>query len=339
MTKTGRASTADGQKIRLGVLGCASVTAFTVIDPVQRGARMVLESVASRDARKAADYAREHGFARSYGRYEDLLADPELDAIYIPLPNALHHDWAIAAMRAGYPVLCEKPLAMNAREAEEMARVSDETGSRLVEAFHWRSHPQAKRILQLVDEEVIGTPRELEMVFTIPAEWIPQDNIRYDRALGGGALMDLGCYCIDLIRKIARSEPSEVSASAEITHGGVDSAMAAVLAFDTGLEANLSCSLVGSGPMEQWVTVRGAKGEMRVKCPISPSAGGEITVEAGETRFTETADPTPSWFFQANEFADIVLKKIEPRWTAWDGVANMKVIDRAYQAAGMSPAQ
>jgi predicted dehydrogenase len=335
MSKVIDGSTQNPDSIRLGILGCASVSSFAIIDPVRRGARVTLAAVASRDELRAADYAREHGFAKSYGRYEDLLADPELDAVYIPLPNSLHRTWAIAAMQAGYPVLCEKPLAMNAEEAEEMARISDTTGSALIEAFHWRTHPQAERIMQILDEGIIGAPVELEMKFDVPAEWIAQDNIRYDRSLGGGALMDLGCYCIDLIRKVAKSDPVDVSASASITSGGVDSAMAAMITFDSGLVAKFSCSMASQAAMEQWVVIKGDKGVMRIQCPISPSYGGEIRVDAGQTSFAEAADQTPSWFFQANYFADVVLKRIQPRWNAWDAVDNMALIDRVRVAANL----
>ena len=187
--------------IRIGILGAARIAPQALIRPARSQANVEIVAVAARDRDRAAAFAGKHGIPRVHDSYEALLADPEIDAVYNPLPNSLHAEWTIRALQAGKHVLCEKPMAANADEAAEMAKVADETGLVLFEAFHYRYHPLALRAKAIIDAGEIGALRHIDAQFcTLMLR--PNDiRLRYD--LGGGALMDLGCYTINMIRTSA----------------------------------------------------------------------------------------------------------------------------------------
>ena len=198
----------DTTPIRIGILGAASIAPMALIRPARRVPDAVVAAVAARDEARAARFADKHGIARVHPSYAALLADPEPDAIYNPLPNSLHCEWTLRALEAGKHVLCEKPLASNAEEAERMAKAATNAGRVLVEAFHWRYHPLADRMREIVTSGELGPIRHVEASFCVPM--IRRGDIRYRWDLGGGATMDLGCYAINMVRTLAGAEPEVV---------------------------------------------------------------------------------------------------------------------------------
>jgi len=197
--------------LRFGILSTARVGRRRVVPAMQQAPNILVRAVASRDARRAQAFAHALSIPKAYGCYEDLLADPEVDAVYIPLPNSLHCQWTVKAAQAGKHVLCEKPLAASAREADEMIAACEANHVLLMEAFMYRFHPQNEHVLGLIQDGAIGPVRMVRAVFTFT---IGSSNIRLDAALAGGSLMDVGCYCVSVARTIVGAEPRAVSAFA-----------------------------------------------------------------------------------------------------------------------------
>src|SRR5947208_6211709 len=244
--------------LRFGILGAARIAPMALVKPARRVPEATVLAVAARDPERARRFAARHGIPRVHQSYDALLADPEIDAVYNPLPNALHAPWTIRALAAGKHVLCEKPFAANAAEAEEMARAAERAGRVLVEAFHWRYHPLFARMRAILDAGEIGQIRHLEAHFCIPLP-LPND-IRYRKDLAGGALMDTGCYTVSVLRHLAGAEPAVESARGWWTRGGVDRAMEASLRFPDGRTARRTCSHFSAWLLRPRATVAGSGG-------------------------------------------------------------------------------
>ncbi|MGB3811373.1 MAG: Gfo/Idh/MocA family oxidoreductase [Parvibaculum sp.] len=322
--------------LRIGILGCAKINQVAIIDAARQVPEIALAGIASRDAAKAEAYAREHGIAHAYESYEALIADPTIEAIYNPLPNSMHLEWTSRALEAGKPVLCEKPIAANALEALEMAAAAKKAGLPLVEAFHYRYHPVAQRLTDIVRSGVLGKLEHIEAGFTIPGDRLKSDNIRFQRRLGGGATMDVGSYCINILRLASGEEPHVVKAKADLVAPDVDRAMNVEFVFPGGYSGNLQCSLAHD-EYKSWLTVRGQKGKLHIDGPFMPQRGHSLALTIGERTSAEILDITPTYVFQAREFVKVVREGLPIRTTVEDGVANMRVIDAVYRAAGMSP--
>lgn len=255
---------------RLGILGCANIARqFTRdVQARQRGSRqwVSIDAVASRDAHKAAAFAADFGIARHHASYEALLADPAIDAIYLPLPNSLHAEWAIAAARAGKHILCEKPLALGFAEASAMFDAARTNGVMLLESYPWWFQPQTRDLVSLISGGTIGEVRSVHTSFgfTMPN---PVGNIRMDAALGGGALLDAGSYPLSLIRLAMGDAPLRVHADARWTEGGpqrgVDIAMLATLHYRDGRSAQLSCAMDVAN--HRHATIVGTKGTIETE--------------------------------------------------------------------------
>jgi predicted dehydrogenase len=233
--------TSRPQALRIGVLGCANI-ARQFIAAVRPHGHATIEAVASRRPDTAAAFARDCGIARHHGSYEDLLADPGVDTIYIPLPNSLHAEWAIKAARHGKHVLCEKPLALSRAEAVAMFAAAREAGVMLLEAYPWWFQPQTRDLVTLLDSGAIGRVRTVQASFgfTILA---PDGNIRMNPDLGGGALLDAGSYPMSLIRLVMGEAPRQVVAHADWARSGVDISLMGTLLFADGRRAQLSCAM------------------------------------------------------------------------------------------------
>jgi D-xylose 1-dehydrogenase (NADP+, D-xylono-1,5-lactone-forming) len=225
--------------LRIGILGTAKI-ARSFVAAVRPSKQVRVAAIASRDAAAARAFAQEFSIARHFGAYEALLADPDIDAVYIPLPNSLHAEWSIAALSAGKHVLCEKPLSATAAEARAMFDAARRHGVHLVEGYPYRAQPQTLKLSELLDAGVIGEVRLIQASFgfTLGAG----ENIRLSPQLAGGALMDVGTYPVSLVRMIAKARPTRVHAVAQWTMSGVDGALAATLEFASGLFAQITCS-------------------------------------------------------------------------------------------------
>lgn len=229
----------DAAPLRLGILSTANIGRHFVAG-IAGSAKVRAVAVASRSAGTAQAFATKNDVPRALDSYAALLADPEVEAIYNPLPNTLHAEWTIRALEAGKHVLCEKPIGVTADEARAMFAAAARTGLHLVEAYPYRAQPQTHRLAELVRSGEIGRPRIIQAAFGFPVA--NPANIRLDPALGGGALLDAGCYAVSLIRLLAGELPARVSAEATWTDSGVDGLLAATLHFPSGLLAQAACS-------------------------------------------------------------------------------------------------
>ena len=215
--------------LRIGILGAARIAPSAIIKPARDNAEVVVAAVAARDVSRAQAFAAKHGVAQVKGSYEALIADPDLDAIYIPLPNGLHGRWTRAALAAGKHVLCEKPFTANAAEAREVAELAAKSDRVVMEAFHYRYHPLTLRIEQIIASGELGKLERVEAALCFP---LPKfTDIRYDYSLAGGATMDAGCYAVHMVRTFGGSTPEVVSAQAKLRDPQVDRAMTAELRF------------------------------------------------------------------------------------------------------------
>ena len=324
--------------VRWGILSTADIGLRKVIPGIQKAARCEVVAISSRDVETARSAAERLRIPTAHGSYEGLLADPDVDAVYIPLPNHLHAEWTIAALRAGKHVLCEKPLAMTADDAQRMVDVARETGLHLMEAFMYRHHPTWVAALDVVDSGRIGTLVAVQSWFSYfnddPA------NIRNVVDYGGGALFDIGCYSINLSRMLFHGEPSRVQASLRRDPAtGVDVLTSGILDFEDGI-ATFTCSMRSES--DQRVDIYGRKGRVSIQIPfnIPPDRPTRVFVTAGgdppvapDTEVVEfpTADPYTA---EAERFATAVLDGGPTPVPPEDAVANLRVIDAIFAAAG-----
>ncbi len=316
--------------IRWGFLSTASIAASAYVPAIRESRNGCLHAVCSRSEEKAKAFADEYGFAKSYGSYEDLLADPEVDAIYNPLPVSLHAEWTIKALEAGKPVLCEKPLCRNAEEAREMVKTSRKLGLPLAEAVMYRLHPLTRKVRELLKAGAIGELRAVEANFHAVPDQKKDDNIRFRPELGGGATLDLGVYCVNFARFITGEEPVEIRAVGCIGAGsGVDEAACGGLRFPSGVLAGFSCSFRSC--FESSYRLVGTKGKLIVPDGgFVPWPGGKFSVlHTNEDGTREIAvEPTNHYRLMAESFADTVRGKTEPEYPPEDAIRNMEVIDK-----------
>jgi predicted dehydrogenase len=321
--------------LRIGTLGAARITPGALVKPARNVADAEVVAVAARDRGRAEAFASKQGIPRVIDSYEALIADSEIDAIYNPLPNGLHAEWTIAALEAGKHVLCEKPFTANAKEAEDVAAVAERTGLVVMEAFHYRYHPLAARMREVVTSGEIGTIERIDTALCFP---LPKfSDIRYQYDLGGGATMDVGSYTVHMARLLSGEEPDVVSAQAKLRTPDVDRAMRAELAFPSGHTGRITCSMWSEWVIQTFARVTGSRGEMRVINPTSPQLWHRMKVKNDAGTRVEHFTRRPTYEFQLEAFCAAVLRG-EPTLTPpADSIANMRVIDAIYVAAGMDP--
>ena len=292
--------------------------------------RVRVGAVASRDQGRAEAYARERGIERAYGSYEALLADPEIEAVYIPLPNSLHVEWSIRALEAGKHVLCEKPFDRRPDRVEEAFDAAERADRLLMEGFMWRHHPQTKRLVELVDQGAIGDLRLVRSAMSFPLTTLA--DVRMRPELDGGALMDVGCYCISMSRLLA-GEPESVSGRQVIGSTGVDVRFAATLVFPGDVLAQFDCGmdLAMRGELE----AIGSEGMIRVPDPISIERPGiELRRDGSVERIEiEQAD---RYQLELENFGDAIRGRGDPLLGREDAVGQARVIDMLYAAAERS---
>jgi D-xylose 1-dehydrogenase (NADP+, D-xylono-1,5-lactone-forming) len=275
-------------RIRWGILGCARIARRGVIGGIARSAAGVLHAISSRDHARARAWAREFGIPKAYGSYPALLADSEIDAVYLPLPNELHRPWVMAAADAGKHILCEKPLALDPREALAMVDHCRKCGVVLMEAFMWRHQPRSLALRQMVQDGSLGELRLIRSSFSFPIE--PGDW-RLDPARGGGALWDVGCYGVNTARFFAGEEPSRCRSIAHFGPSGVDLSLAALLEFPNGVLASIDCSF--EQPFRCHYELSGTRGSIDVPLAYLPAAGSKPTATLMRIDSDENADSRP----------------------------------------------
>jgi len=320
----------DG-KIQWGVIGTANIGRRAVNPAIKASANGELLAVASRTAEAAADFAADGGIPRHYGSYAALLEDPDIDAVYIPLPNSLHREWTIRAAEAGKHVLCEKPLALTAAECREMSEAAARHGVHLMEAFMYRFHPRIARLGEMLAAGAAGEIRMIQSVFTF--RLTRPDNIRFSAALGGGALLDVGCYCVNVSRTLAGAEPVEVQAFANWTDSGVDAMMSGTLRFPGGVLASFECGL--DSKRRESVEVGGTEASLRIEDAFLPGTG-DVGIEErrdGAAPVRHVIGGTDEYRHMVEHFADCVLTGAPPRYPADEAARNMRVIEALYASA------
>jgi predicted dehydrogenase len=322
--------------LRWGILSTANIATEKVIPGILAGERCEVVAIGSRDLARGRAVAERHGIARVHGSYGALLADPDVDAVYIPLPNHLHGEWTLAAARAGKHVLCEKPLATTAAEAEQMIEGCREAGVLLMEAFMYRLHPSWVAVRELVASGRIGRLTAVDSWFSYfnddPA------NIRNIREYGGGALFDIGCYPVNLSRMLFGGEPEGVVATVvRDPGGGVDTLTSGILEFPAGV-ASFTCTIRAED--DQQVDVYGTKGRISIPIPfnIPPHLPTQVHVIAGgdppvaPATETLTFAPADPYAVEAGAFAAAVLDGTPVPTPPQDAVANLRVIERLFEA-------
>jgi predicted dehydrogenase len=323
----------DASPLRIGILGAARIAPPALVRPARKVAEAEVAAVAARDPARARAFAAKHGIAKVHEGYDALIDDPEIDAVYNPLPNGLHCDWSIRALRAGKHVLCEKPIASNAEEAERMAKAAAEADRILVEAFHYRYHPLAARLKEIVDSGELGAIEHIEAHLCVPLP-LPGD-IRYRLELAGGATMDTGCYAINLVRFLAGAEPEVLSARARLSSPRVDRAMSAQLRFPDGRTGRITCSLFSAMLVRPTARVRGDRGELSVLNPYMPQLFHRLAVRSEKGRRVERVDGDATYTHQLRAFVRVVRGGAPMPTDPVDAVANMRVIDAVYEKSGL----
>lgn len=319
-------------KIRWGILSTARIGITRVIAAMQMSPFCEITAIASRDLARAQQAAAKLDLPKAYGSYEALLADPEIDAVYNPLPNHLHLPVTLQALQAGKHVLLEKPFTMNAAEAEKLhAAVQNHANLQVMEAFMYRFHPQWRQVRTWINEGAIGQLRTVHSFFTYYK--IDPDDIRQKPGMGGGGLLDIGCYCVSLSRLLFASEPLRVIGWAEQDpQFGIDRLASGILEFPSGT-ATFTCATQVHGG--QGVTIQGTTGSIIMETPFTPAADQEasLTLQHDGMCRQVMIPAADQYTLQADAFSQAILEGRPIPWPIDDAVANMRVIDAMFASS------
>ncbi|MFF2480253.1 Gfo/Idh/MocA family protein [Paenibacillus sp. NPDC058071] len=322
------------KKLKWGIMGCAGIAKRAVIPGLQLSELNEAYAIASRDLDHAKKTAEELGIPVAYGSYEALLADSSIDVIYIPLPNHLHKEWAIKAIQAGKPVLCEKPLALNEREAAEMAEAAAQAGVLLAEAFMYRYHPRYAKVKKLIDSGAIGEVRGIRSAFTFNNAG-DSANVRYRKDWGGGSLYDVGCYPINAARLLLGREPEAATVNALFSpdHDDVDMMASGLIEFGGGVSLTFDCGMWAEfrNPLE----VLGTNGIIELPSAfVTPTAESAAVILSANGKRQEIEVPhVNAYTEQADQIARAITTGTPLAYSVSDAVLNMKVIDACLLSA------
>ena len=325
-------------EIQWGVLGNATIARKCVIGAIQKSRNGSLRALASRSPETAREVVRQHGIPKLYGNYQALLDDPVVTAVYIPLPNHLHRPWAQKALTAGKHVLCEKPIACSTQEAEAMAAAARKADRLLMEAFMYRFHPRSRRIKAMVDQGEIGRPRLIRAAFSyhMAADILQSgDNARLQPDMGGGALLDVGCYGISVARWLMNAEPTSVQAQASYHPSGVDWHLIGSLYFGPRRMAVVEASFIAA--LQQTYSVVGDRGAIDLPhdafIPWEKDALFVLRGRDDETGTRQTIAGVDEYRLMVEHFADAVLDRSTLAYPPEESIANMRVLDALSRAA------
>lgn len=317
--------------LRWGLLGTARING-AIIPRLHEGARHELVAVASRDVHRAADYAREWAIPRAHAGYDAVLADPDIDVVYISLPNTLHVVWSVRAMRAGKHVLCEKPIALATRDVATLQRVSAETGRIVAEALMYRHHPQTHAVRALLAEGAVGTPRLVRGAFSFVLD--RPGDVRLDPALGGGALWDIGCYPVSYARFVLGSEPTEVYCRQVIGETGVDLTSVGELRFGGDVLCLFDCSFCASPRAA--IEVVGTEGTIEVPRPYKPGLEETVVLRRGGAAETRHVEGAPLYSGELDDMADAVLEGRPPAVSLDESLGNTAALVALHASARLA---
>jgi len=316
-----------GLEVKWGFLSTANIN-DKLLPGAEASPDVELAAVASRDLGRAEAYARERGIERAYGSYEDLLADPKLEAVYISLPNSMHVEWSIQALEAGKHVLCEKPLSRHPEDVERAFDAAEKAGRILMEAFMYRHNPQTKRLKELVDGGAIGRLRLVRAAFSFPLD--DAANVRLNDELEGGGLMDVGCYCISGSRLLA-GEPESVYGEQVAAPSGVDELFTGTLRFAADVLAEIDCGLVL--PERDELEAIGEEGSIFLDDPWhcrKPVI--ELRREEGTERIE--LEPEDSYRLQLENMSAAIRGRAEPLLGRQDALGQARALEALYRSAG-----
>lgn len=315
--------------LRWGLLGTAHINRRLI--PAMRAARRsVVSAVASRDAERANTYAHDWAIPVAHAGYESLLRDTTVDAVYIPLPNALHVEWTLRALDAGKHVLCEKPLALAAEDVDRVDAVARARERVAAEAFMYRHEPLIARVLELVNDETIGPLRTISSGFTFLQS--RQPDVRLDLALGGGSLWDVGCYAVSVARLVAGTEPTEAFGYAATTPGSVDETFTGLLRFPRDVVATIHSGF--REPYRTWLEIAGADGVLRVANPFKPVPRDEIVCQIGDEVRRVPVEGSPLLFVrQVEDFVAAALDGRPPVVSLQESRGNAAALAALYASA------
>jgi predicted dehydrogenase len=325
-------------QIKWGILGNAMIARKCVIGAIQKSCNGRVHALATRSPGNAAEVASINSIGKVYDNYDALLADSEVDAVYVPLPNHMHLPWTLKALSAGKHVLCEKPLACNAQEAQQMASKASASGLHLMEAFMYRFHPRSQRIKQAVDQGAIGKPCLVRSAFCYHMDdEILQSgsNARLKTEMGGGALLDVGCYSVSLARWLMGAEPTAVQAQAVYHPDGVDMHLVGTLRFEEEKLAVFEASFISA--LQQTYTVVGRDGAIDLPhnafIPWEKDAVYTQRNQDEEVGEKHVLEGTDEYQLMVEHFSDAVLGRMKLAHTPDDSIANMRVLDALSRAA------
>ena len=314
------------KQLRWGILGVGQIS--EILAPAIQSSRWAVPyAVSSRSQKKAKKFAERHGFFKSHGSYQELLDDPKVDVVYNSLPNWLHCEWTIKALKLGKHVLCEKPLANSLSECKKMIKVSKKTDRLLVEAFAYRFHPQTIRIKSIIESGKIGKIRIIRAFLGFPLN-LGTSNVRFKDQSGGGVLMDMGCYAINVIRYLVGSEPLRVYGHELLgTKHPVDLTFGGILAFSRELLGIFSCTFLTVRDFQ--LEIIGSKGSIFVASPWHPdSIHPSFTLQLGTKKQVITSKRGGDIYrLQVDQFSRCIREKVQPNLSLQDSLANMAVIE------------
>jgi predicted dehydrogenase len=336
------------QPLRWGILGTGNI-ARQFAGGLSSARRSKVVAVGSRSIDSASAFASQFQIGSAHGTYDALLRDPQVEAIYLSLPNSMHHEWTIKSLRAGKHVLCEKPFASTTAQAEEMFDVAQASGKVLVEAFMYRSHPQTQAVLDIIRGGAIGQVKAIKTSFCFRISKVDQ-NIRFKPELGGGAVMDIGCYCLSFARLIAGQEPDRIHAVGRIHPSGVDEAASGSLRFPNGIVASFVCGMRVQA--DNTASICGTEGYMDIPWPWKPQRTATFTI-AHSTPPKQDAKPgtlptrppkreitveadAELYALEADDFAACVRDGAPPRVTSADTLGNQRALDEVRQQIGLT---
>ena len=320
-------------KIRWGILSTAKIGMQKVIPALKKGHFCDVTAIASRSKERAKEAASSLGIAKHYASYEELLSDPDVDAIYNPLPNHLHVYWTMKALEAGKHVLCEKPIGMNTDEAKALVEATKKYPElKVMEAFMYRFHPQWEKTLDLVQSGLIGEVQTVQSFFSYYN--VDPENIRNKADIGGGALMDIGCYCISFPRFIFDEEPEKVAGQMNFDPVmKTDRLSSGILCFSSGKSATFTCA-TQLMPFQQ-ANIFGDRGHIQVEIPVNapPNEPTQITLRTREKTESFIFDPVDQYTLQGDAFAHAILRNEEVPTPLSDAIGNMTAIDAIVASA------
>jgi predicted dehydrogenase len=320
------------KKVSWGVLSTANIGVAKVIPAMQKGEFSEITAISSRNLDKAKTTARNLGISKAYGSYEDLLADKDIEAVYIPLPNHLHVEWTIKSLEAGKHVLCEKPIGMTYKESVHLQNeIKKFPKLKVMEAFMYKHHPQMQKVKEIIAGGKLGKLRAIHSIFSYYNT--NPENIRNKADIGGGGLLDIGCYCISISRFLFNSEPKRVCSVIEYDPElKIDRLVTAVLEFQEG-NSVFTCSTQMEN--HQYALVLGTRGKLEIETPFTPqpSDSAKIILQSGSKTEEIVLEPCDQYAIQGDLFSQAILNDTDVPTPFEDAVANMRVIDKIIESS------